>query len=80
MVFLSLECVASTETVKLAGIAGTEVQAEEKPDGEILVASGGEALRPPGMNTKISFLSFSWGIWAVVVVICFTLGASLATR
>ena len=49
----------------------------EGPEGEMLIGSGGEALRPPGMNTTISFLSLSWFIFATApfVVICFTLGA-----
>ena len=62
--------------IELEEMKGVDPQAEE-PKGEMLVGSGGEALRPPGMNTTISFLSLSWCIWAVApfVVICFTLGA-----
>ena len=56
---------------------GVDVQAEQEPEGEMLVGIGGEAFIPPGMNTTIRFLSLSWCIWAAApfVVICFTLGA-----
>ena len=35
---------------ELEGIAGALAKAEEEPEGETLVGSGGEALRPQGMN------------------------------
>ena len=59
-----------------------EAQADEEPEGKILVGLGEEALRPPSMNTKIGLLSFSWCILAAApsLVICFTLEASLATK
>ena len=40
--------------MELERIVGAEANAEEDPEGETLVGSGGEALRPPGMNI-ISF-------------------------
>ena len=39
---------------ELEGIVGAEAKAEEESEGETLVGSGREALRPPGMNI-ISF-------------------------
>ena len=45
--------------IKLEVITGAKAQAQEEPEGEILVGAGGEAVRPPGMNTisfPISFL------------------------
>ena len=52
---------------QLEGIVWMEVQADEKPKGEILVGPGGETLRPPGMNAvsffnMFSAISFSLGI------------------
>ena len=65
--------------IELDEMKRLDVQAEEEPEGEMLVGLGGEALRPPGMNTTICFLSLSWYIWAAApfVVICFTLRALL---
>ena len=50
---------------------GVDVQEEEEPKGEMLVGSGGEALRPPGRNTTISFLSRSYCIWAAASSVTF---------
>ena len=36
--------------VELEELKGVDVQAEEEPEGEMLVGSGGEALRPAGMT------------------------------
>ena len=41
--------------VELEGITGTEVKAEEEPKDETIVGSGGEALRPPGINIFMFF-------------------------
>ena len=35
---------------KLVELEGTEVKAEEEPKVKTIVGSGGEALRPPGMD------------------------------
>ena len=62
---------------ELEVMKGLDVQVEEEPNGEMLIGSGREALRPLGMNITISFLSLSWCIWAAApfVVISFLLGA-----
>ena len=62
---------------ELEGMKGLDAQAEEESKGEMLVGLGGEALKPPDMNTTISFLSLSWCIWAPasLMLICFILEA-----
>ena len=42
--------------VDLEGITGAEMKAVEEPEGETIMGSGREALRPPGINI-ISFSS-----------------------
>ena len=66
---------------ELEGMKGLDMQAEEEPEGEMLVGSGREARGPPSMNTTIHFLSLSLCIWeaAPFVVICY-IGSSFTTR
>ena len=47
--------------VDLGGTAGTEMKTEEEPEGETIVGSVGEALRPPGMN--IISVSNKFSLW-----------------
>ena len=66
------------KSIELEEMKGVDAQVEEEPEGEMLVGLVGEDLRPPGMNTTISFLSFFSLVYlaaAPFVVICFTLGA-----
>ena len=62
-------------------VKGVDAQVEEEPEGEMLVSSGREALRPLDMNTTISFLSFL--VYLGSSPLCgdlFYIGRSLATR
>ena len=42
---------------KLVKLEEVEVKAEEEPEGEIIVGSGGEALRPPGEHTTYTLIN-----------------------
>ena len=67
--------------IELEEMKGVDVQVEEEPEGEMLVGLVGEALRPPGMNTTASFLSFLMYLGSIPL--CgnlFYIRSSLATR
>ena len=68
--------------IELEGITGVEIKAEEEPKGKTLMGSGGEALRPPGMNI-INFpdkLSLFGCIWTAAPFYSLYIGSSLVTR
>ena len=43
---------------KLLKLEKVEAKAEEEPEGEIIVGSSGEALRPPGKGTSFTQINF----------------------
>ena len=81
ILFFSLGCVKAQTFVELEGIMGIEVKAEEEPEGETIVGSGGEALRPLGMDItylfQINFLYFRCTRTAAPLVVIYIRSSSV---